>query len=94
LLLSLGDDRYLNVVRQPQDLRNKVLSPQPFELPGPGACEKNLRYLLPVGELDKGGGGVLSLQDSGIDVKIAGEVEVLLDGILFRWRQFREIPAR
>jgi len=44
-------------------------------------CKKYLRDLVPMCEFDKRDCGILSLQDSRLDMKIASKVEMLFDRI-------------
>ena len=81
MFLSLGDDCDLNGVGEAQDLSDEAHCGQQSEMTDAGTAKENLRDVLPVREFDQGHSGVRALQYSRFNVKITGEVEMLLNRI-------------
>lgn len=77
---ALGDDGDLHILRQARDLLNEVTAEErPASRFGPQ--QKDLGYLLPAREVHQGLGQVLALQDPSLDLQVAREVQVFLQGL-------------
>src|SRR5713101_2889841 len=79
----LGDDDYADIFRVPNDSEDQIAKKQAAQeasLLGPG--HEYLRNLIAAGKVDNGFRGIIPFQDPALDVKISGEVQVLLDALI------------
>jgi hypothetical protein len=83
---SLGDDRDLQILGNPQNVRSEA--PSSYEPPAPDcwAHQKYLRDSFAVREIHEDGGSVLTLEYSRLDMEVPREIQVPFNRFSFKNR--------
>ncbi len=76
-----GDHSDLDVLCQAQNLRNQAVSGKKVPAAGTRSGEENLGNLVTVGEIHQSLGRTLAIQYSRLNMKVACEVEMPLNGL-------------
>src|SRR5262249_30297727 len=92
--LSFRDNRDLRVLREAQHLRNETSHRKQPDCTGARTREKDLCDLMTMRKFHKYRRRILAVQDSRFNMKIAGEIEMPVDGFSFLRRQFGNISTR
>src|SRR5579863_4169190 len=89
--IAVGDDYNLHVLGQADELLHGIAGKYRRKRTAAGPRYEDLRDLILAGKIQEQRCRVLPLKCAGVDVKVAREVQVPLDGLAITIRQIGEI---